>query len=85
MFGGASSFNSSSSGNGIWLGVTDLDVEGIFKYDSDGTLLPFTPVWDSGEPNVSTDENCVQFYDSAKKWQVRNCGGLSFSICEILA
>ena len=60
MFGGASSFNSSSSGNGIWLGVTDLDVEGIFKYDSDGTLLPFTPVWDSGEPNVSTDENCVQ-------------------------
>ena len=70
---------------GIWFGVTDLDVDGTFKYDSDGSSLPFTPVWSSGEPNSGTTENCVQFYDSAKKWQVRNCGGLSFSICEMLA
>ena len=70
---------------GIRFGVTDLDVNGIFKYESDDTLLPFTPVWNSGEPNSVTTENCVQFHDSAEKWQVWNCGGLSFSICEMSA
>ena len=72
-------------GIGVWLGVTDLEVDGTFKYDSDGTLLPFTPVWSANEPTVGTTENCVQFYHTAERWHVENCGGLSFSICEMLA
>ncbi len=69
---------------GIWFGVTDLEVDGTFKYDSDGSSLPFTPVWGSGESTAGTTENCVQFYDQGEKWQVYKCEETSFSICERL-
>ena len=71
--------------HGIWFGVTDLEVDGTFRYDSDGTLLPFTPVWSADEPTTGTTENCVQFYDQGEKWQTYKCEERSFSICEILA
>ena len=70
---------------GIWLGVTDLEVDGTFKYDSDGALLPFTPEWSVNEPTVNSTENCVQLYNMSEKWHVENCGELSLSICEMLA
>ena len=70
--------------HGIWFGVTDLEVDGTFKYESDGTLIPFTPVWGANEPTAGTSENCVQFFNNEEKWHVYTCEEASFSICEMV-
>ena len=87
MFGGASSFNinDGNGGNGIWIGVTDIEVDGTFKYDSDGTLLSFTSSWSVNQPTVSTSTNCAQFFNKGEKWVVYTCAQSCFSICEMLA
>lgn len=60
-----------------WLGLTDQEKEGEFKWNS-GNAVGYTN-WDSGEPNNSAEgENYVMIYKSSGKWNdVLVYGGLN--------
>ncbi|KAM4636657.1 mannose-binding protein C-like [Discoglossus pictus] len=63
-----------------YLGISDKNVEGIFKY-LDGDKLTFTN-WNLGEPNNSKDnEDCVEIQDNGK-WNDIPCTLLRLVICE---
>ncbi|XP_063814816.1 pulmonary surfactant-associated protein D-like [Pseudophryne corroboree] len=63
-----------------FLGISDLQVEGIFKYLS-GEKITFTN-WNLGEPNNSKDnEDCVEVQDNGK-WNDIPCNLLRLVICE---
>ncbi|KAM4702870.1 uncharacterized protein WCC33_011406 [Rhinophrynus dorsalis] len=65
-----------------FLGISDLQVEGIFKYLG-GDKLTFTN-WNLGEPNNSKDnEDCVEIQDNGK-WNDIPCSLLRLVICEFL-
>ncbi|KAM5172732.1 CD209 antigen-like protein C [Mantella aurantiaca] len=63
-----------------WIGLTDLEKEGIFKW-IDGTGLSYT-FWDTGEPNDLLQlEDCVHMYDEG--WNDSICSdNSSYAICE---
>lgn len=63
-----------------FLGISDLQVEGIFRYSS-GEKIIFTN-WNLGEPNNSKDnEDCVEIQDNGK-WNDIPCNLLRLVICE---
>ncbi|XP_018411418.1 PREDICTED: pulmonary surfactant-associated protein D-like [Nanorana parkeri] len=63
-----------------FLGISDLQVEGIFKYLT-GEKMTFTN-WNLGEPNNSKDnEDCVEIQDNGK-WNDIPCNLLRLVICE---
>ncbi|KAG9466814.1 hypothetical protein GDO78_016033, partial [Eleutherodactylus coqui] len=63
-----------------FLGISDLQVEGIFRYIS-GEKILFTN-WNLGEPNNSKDnEDCVEVQDNGK-WNDIPCNLLRLVICE---
>ncbi|XP_068111592.1 mannose-binding protein C-like [Hyperolius riggenbachi] len=63
-----------------FLGMSDLQVEGIFKYLT-GEKITFTN-WNLGEPNNSKDnEDCVEIQDNGK-WNDIPCNLLRLVICE---
>ncbi|KAG8435016.1 hypothetical protein GDO86_013107 [Hymenochirus boettgeri] len=63
-----------------FLGITDLQVEGIFKYLGEDKIS-FTN-WNLGEPNNSKDnEDCVEIQDNGK-WNDIPCSLLRLVICE---
>ncbi|KAM5141290.1 pulmonary surfactant-associated protein D-like [Mantella aurantiaca] len=63
-----------------YLGISDLQVEGIFKYLT-GEKMTFTN-WNLGEPNNSKDnEDCVEIQDNGK-WNDIPCNLLRLVICE---
>ncbi|XP_073686255.1 uncharacterized protein [Garra rufa] len=67
-----------SHGNAFWIGLTDSDVEGTWKW-LDGSTLP-SGFWGSGEPNGRRGENCVASYPSG--WCDYPCNDAFRWICE---
>ncbi|XP_034447740.1 C-type lectin domain family 4 member M-like isoform X9 [Hippoglossus hippoglossus] len=70
----------------FWIGLTDTETEGTWKW-VDGTLLnTTTSFWHPGEPNSSgnTDEDCGEArYNYAEyNWNDNKCNKLNFWICE---
>ena len=70
----------------IWIGVSDIDDDNIFKYTESKQVLNMTPSWAPGNPSnfwKGGDENCVEFaFVSDAKWNDRDCSAEQFSICE---
>uniref|UniRef100_A0A8C5MTV9 C-type lectin domain-containing protein n=1 Tax=Leptobrachium leishanense TaxID=445787 RepID=A0A8C5MTV9_9ANUR len=63
-----------------FLGISDLQVEGIFKYVG-GDKISYTN-WNLGEPNNSKDsEDCVEIQDNGK-WNDIPCSLSRLVICE---
>ncbi|KAK9976634.1 hypothetical protein ABG768_021839 [Culter alburnus] len=66
------------SGNaGVWIGLTDSDVEGRWKW-VDGTNMT-SGFWGSGEPNGYEKENCAVLYSSG--WHDYSCNNAFKWIC----
>ncbi|XP_051766291.1 CD209 antigen-like protein E isoform X2 [Ctenopharyngodon idella] len=67
-----------SDGALVWIGLTDSDVEGRWKWVDGSTLT--SGFWGSGEPNGRTGENCVLTDSSG--WADYPCHGHYQWICE---
>ena len=75
----------------LWVGISDVDSEGTFKYETNGETFPFldknTP-WQDIDPNGGSAENCVMMTNySPLEFQDVGCdfvgtGGGFYSICE---
>ena len=53
---------------GWWIGVNDINEEGKFVFESDGSPIPFTPTWQN--KHISQPD-CVLVYPSM--WQIYKC------------
>ncbi|XP_067249324.1 asialoglycoprotein receptor 1-like [Chanodichthys erythropterus] len=67
-----------SGGTGVWIGLTDSDVEGRWKW-VDGTNMT-SGFWESGEPKGQRAENCALLFSSG--WHDYPCNSAFKSICE---
>ena len=71
---------------GLWLGATDNEAEGIWKWQSSGTVLNYFN-WDITQPDNSRVENCLWMWKNAEKWDdwwCNNDGSISETLCEVL-
>ena len=69
-----------------WIGMTDTESEGTFKFDSDGQNFPFlskNSPWGDDQPGTSSAENCV-FMERNNPLGFNDypCDQKFFSICE---
>uniref|UniRef100_A0A8C1GVY7 C-type lectin domain-containing protein n=1 Tax=Cyprinus carpio TaxID=7962 RepID=A0A8C1GVY7_CYPCA len=67
-----------SNGNEFWIGLTDSDKEGNWKWVDGSTLT--SGFWRSGEPNGKSGENCVVSFSSG--WRDHPCNNAFRWICE---
>ncbi|XP_039608766.1 hepatic lectin-like [Polypterus senegalus] len=70
-----------------WIGLTDEEKEGDFRWVDNSLLDNKTRLWASGQPNSGDSEDCVKIQVSTScsekaNWHDYNCGGLSKYICE---
>ncbi|XP_063042523.1 CD209 antigen-like protein E [Engraulis encrasicolus] len=69
-------------GAGFWIGLSDLDEEGTFRW-VDGTLLTNSNLtWSPGQPNNWQNQDCVVFSESNSFLSDDSCDSLRFRICE---
>ncbi|XP_051747921.1 CD209 antigen-like protein C isoform X2 [Ctenopharyngodon idella] len=66
-----------SDGTGVWIGLTDSDVEGRWKW-VDGANMT-SGFWATGEPNGYKKENCAVLYSSG--WYDYRCNDAFKCIC----
>ena len=69
-----------------WIGITDRESEGKFKYVSSGKDAFFTK-WAIGEPNggeggYDKDQDCVNFLFKDRSWDDYDCSSKVHFICE---
>jgi spore coat protein CotH len=69
-------------GGDWWIGLNDINSEGIFGW-SDATPLDYT-TWNGGEPNNAGDEDCVHLpIWAGGNWNDLPCGSQAFYICRL--
>jgi len=68
------------SGHYAWIGLTDVAVEGEFRW-SDGTPLDFQ-YWNPGQPNGGTLSDCVFTYLSDAAWGDYYCDDTNGVACK---
>ncbi|XP_046698947.1 CD209 antigen-like protein E [Silurus meridionalis] len=71
-----------SSNSGVWIGLSDKDKEGEWKW-VDASPLTFKD-WGQGEPGGKEKENCGEIYKSSNSiiWNDKNCSEKLNWICE---
>ncbi|XP_058626517.1 CD209 antigen-like protein C isoform X2 [Onychostoma macrolepis] len=62
----------------VWIGLTDIDVEGTWKWVDGSTLT--SGFWDPREPNGHRGENCALIYSPG--WADYPCSDRFLWICE---
>ena len=74
-----------SSGKNIWVGITDRQTEGFFRYVNGQTVniikgQPFLYYFTSGEPNDNGgNEDCLHFWTESGELNDIGCGVTSLS------
>ncbi|XP_053086827.1 C-type lectin domain family 4 member M-like isoform X2 [Pangasianodon hypophthalmus] len=71
---------SKSKKPGVYIGLTDLDNEGVFKW-VDGTSMT-TAYWSSGNVFSDSEDCVVNRYDGSDGWYDRPCTETYYWICE---
>uniref|UniRef100_A0A8C2ECC4 C-type lectin domain-containing protein n=1 Tax=Cyprinus carpio TaxID=7962 RepID=A0A8C2ECC4_CYPCA len=69
-----------SGGDGVWIGLTDIDMEGRWKWVDGITLTSGFSFWGIGEPNGQKEENCITSYPTG--WYDYPCSSAFKWICE---
>ena len=82
-------------GQTVWIGGSDSDVEGVYRWDAGGTTFPPSPGaevnyenWGPGEPNDGSawgtinSEDCVEMYIESGQWNDRVCDFEQAYVCE---
>ena len=55
-----------------WIGLTDSEVEGIWKWDYSGDIATYYS-WDMNEPDGGGIENCVSLWSKEYAWRDIPC------------
>ncbi|KAL6466990.1 hypothetical protein MHYP_G00247940 [Metynnis hypsauchen] len=63
-----------------WIGLTDKDTEGRWKW-VDGSTLTYG-YWRNGEPNNLFNEDCAELNPDMNKWNDKQCSAYHRWICE---
>ena len=65
-----------------WLGVTDIENEGVLKYGNDESSLSWHN-WNTQSGPIGNNEamNCVKM-DAEGIWQIDNCNNKLTFVCE---
>ncbi|XP_060625011.2 pulmonary surfactant-associated protein D-like isoform X1 [Anolis sagrei] len=71
----------SKLGKSAYLGMNDIDTEGIFTH-LNGEQIGYTN-WASGEPN-SVQEDCIEIYTNGK-WNDKSCSETRIIVCEFVS
>lgn len=69
-----------------WVGLDDIDTEGVFIWHSDGSNLTSEQkdtLFPSGEPNNLGNEDCIQYRSNFKKLNDFVCSNTVGFVCEI--
>ncbi|XP_059401142.1 CD209 antigen-like protein D [Carassius carassius] len=64
----------------VWIGLTDSEVEGTWKWVDGSTLNPSFSFWNSQEPDGQRKENCARNFSPG--WADYSCSDLGQWICE---
>ena len=70
----------SFSSQPLWIGLNDLQTEGVFRW-LDGYPLDNVINWAPGHPTGGTDKNCVA-YHLERGFQTMNCSDVLPVVCE---
>ena len=80
-------FIDQGNGNGtsgeFWIGLTDLDVEGSFKWEDNELLQTLYQRWAEGEPDNTAARDCVVFSLDGWRMPASGCAANSYTyVCE---
>ena len=67
-------------GEMIWSWSDGTDIADDYGFNSDRTATTGSTPWNSGEPNNSGDEDCVEMYSSGK-YNDQDCDETNYPLC----
>ena len=67
---------------GSYIGIDDLNTEGIYAYSTNGEAIPFTIPWRAGHVQGWSSDCIVIGWNSQDGWIDAACGYSTASICE---
>ena len=68
--------------NYLWIGLTDVMIEGVWKWKSSRSLATFTD-WNPGQPDNYHDEDCVHIHPAYSwHWNDALCTENQYPLCE---
>ena len=67
-----------------WVGLTDKENEGEWRWLNGEPVLPNQNVWYAGEPNdYGNNEDCAELHPSSAQANDLDCTWNRFGVCEI--
>ena len=78
---GEDAFVATLQGTSTWLGASDSELEGTFRW-TDGRVLSFAN-WGINQPDAFPEQNCVEKRaEPGSPWYDQSCSNIDFYVCE---